>query len=93
MSNQDFDEERPWRWRNLRHAEIMVSIVPFPWDWHVQFCRSNDDDAGGCYGVSWNAQIGPFCFGLHVTHGNCSAKGWRGRFGLSEDEAWERSSR
>lgn len=85
------DEPRPWRWRNLRHAEISIFIIPFPWDWYVRFQRSDDDDAGGCYGMLWSAQLGPLCFGLHVTHGHRSAPGWRGRFGLSETEAWERS--
>lgn len=86
------EERRPWRWRNLRHVEIAIYIVPCPWDWFVRFRKSDDDHAGGAYGMLWSTQMGPLCIGLHVTPGNCSTPGWRGRFGLSEEEAWKRSA-
>ena len=88
------EEVRPWRWRNCRSVSLIGSFSPCPWDWRLTKwsyvpCGSGCD----CYGKVWGIQIGPFSFTFSADIGNVSTGDWRARFGLSEEEAWERSKR
>ncbi len=86
------DEPRPWRWRNLRSFTISAYFSPLPWDWHLAAKAVDiDEGSGGFTGRFYAIAVGPFIFHFEVDIGNCSVPGWRGRFGLSETEAWERS--
>lgn len=85
------DEPRPWRWRNLRSFHVGIAFAPLPWDWQLGFVGYDDGGMGGCTGMTWTAIVGPISLQLSVGIGHISTPGWRGRIGLSEIEAWERS--
>lgn len=89
------DEEapRPWRWRNCRAVRIGISISPLPWTWSFGVWTLCEGGAhvGGAYGKHWGIGLGPIGLSLQVDHGNISTGDWRARFGLSEEEAWDRS--
>lgn len=87
----DDEAPRPWRWRNCRGLNASITFAPFPWNWHFGWHSRNDGDAGGCYGKTWNLMLGPVWFTVMADIGNNSTGDWRARFGLSEEEAWERS--
>jgi hypothetical protein len=80
------EEERRWTWRNLRECDIGFHIVPMPWQW-----RMSADLTGGYVGAFGHVQFGPFVLTFEADVGNCSTGDWRAMFGLSEQEAWERS--
>jgi hypothetical protein len=87
------DEDwRPWYWRNCRSLDITVTLCLMPWDWHF---RGQKDDQDGCdfMAYGYRLRIGPFIFAIEADIGNCSDYGIRGRFGLSEQTAWERADK
>jgi hypothetical protein len=77
---------RRWRWKNLRSCSVAVHLILLPWDWRVSARRSMDY----CE-FYMQVQFGPVSIKLSGDIGNCSTGDWRAWFGLSEDEAWERS--
>lgn len=82
------DDERPWRWRNLREATLVFYLLPLPWQWRWRWKRVSE-----WLGWSVELSIGPIVIRLECDIGNCSTGDWRARFGLSELEAWNRSKR
>lgn len=89
--SDDEEAPRPWRWRNCRDLTVSAIFAPFPWDWHFGTWTRCDGDVGGAYGKTWNLMLGPVRFAVQAGIGNCSTGDWRARFGLSEEEAWDRS--
>jgi hypothetical protein len=89
----DDEAPRPWRWRNCRAIRLSISFSPLPWTWGLGVWNTcnGGEHCGGCYGKHWGVVIGPLCFSAEADHGNISTGDWRARFGLSEEEAWERS--
>jgi hypothetical protein len=82
--------DRPWTWRNLRGLHLSVVFWPCPWQWHV----ASRIEHATYYEFSAHLQIGPFEVGIFADTGNVSSESpWRARFGLSDDEAWERADR
>ena len=81
------DEIRPWRWRNCRQLCVAVWFHVLPWQWRIGCQVVADTYTEFRAGV----QFGPIGFQIDADTGNSSAEGWRARFGLSDDEAWERS--
>ena len=79
-------ESRPWRWRNCRGLELGFWLVLAPWDWRLLWHVINDHTM-----FHGTAQLGPFNFQVFANIGNNSSEGWGARFGLSEEEAWDRS--
>lgn len=84
---------RPWRWRNCRSLLVGLTFSPLPWTWHVRYLSLCDDGdhVGGAYGKTWTVVFGPFGISVTAGIGNNSTGDWRARFGLSEEEAWDRS--
>jgi hypothetical protein len=79
-------ESRVWTWKNTRSVKISVSLFICPWDWFISYAKYTDYEL-----CNTRLQIGPFYLSFEFTIGNSSAEGWRGKFGLSECEAWDRS--
>ena len=89
QAGDDNDWFDKWTWRNCRSLEIGFSLLIFPWDWHIQ--AEKWDCNNTCEWKGW-AQFGPIVISLDAHIGNVSSESrWRAWFGLSEDEAWERS--
>lgn len=89
----DNEAPRPWRWRNCRSLFVSVTFAPLPWTWllGVDTYTEGGGDTGGCYGRTWMLMLGPVSISVCAGIGNNSTGDWRARFGLSEEEAWERS--
>lgn len=92
MSDDD-EAPRPWRWRNCRSLFVSITFAPLPWTWRMDAGTEADggEHVGGCYGRTWFVMCGPFGITLTAGIGNISEDDWRARFGLSEEEAWDRS--
>lgn len=80
------EDHKVWTWKNTRSIRISVSLFICPWDWFISYDKYTNFDL-------WHTrlQLGPLTILINCDIGNSSAEGWRGRFGLSECEAWERS--
>jgi hypothetical protein len=90
----DDEAPRPWRWRNCRSLFVGVGFTLLPWDWFRLRAWSTcdgGDHVGGCYGKQWGLVLGPISLSIGAGIGNNSTGDWRARFGLSEEEAWDRS--
>lgn len=86
MCAQRDDEPRPFRWRNCRELSVAIWFSIMPWQWQIGVERSGDHTESRI-----GMQLGPVGLQIIATTGNCSAEGWRGRFGLGDEQAWERS--
>ena len=80
--------DRPWRWRNCRHAEVSVRLhlLPTSWRFRVWWEPETFSLAAGVY-------LGCLSIQLWCDIGDTSDPTWRGRSALSFAEAWERSGR
>lgn len=79
-----------WTWWNCRSLVIGVSWVFCPWDWYVKASPGTNNHSGEWRG--W-VQFGPLVVSLDAAIGNISSESrWRAWFGITEDEAYQRSA-
>lgn len=81
------DECRGWSWRSCRAIRVALWLEILPWQWRIGSETVSDTYTE----FRWGCQFGPLGLQIIADTGNSSDESWRARFGLSDEEAWERS--
>jgi hypothetical protein len=85
-ARSDWDDK--WTWRNFRAGAILFGFNIAPWAWRIGI--SGDESCDFCLR---SIAFGPLEISIICQRGESyeDAASWRGRFGISHNEAWMRS--